>query len=249
MQQTMSIEQFETLRGADVHSQDGEKIGSVEALFLDEQTQRPEWIGLGTGFFGTKRVFVPVEGASLAEDRVTVPYAKDHVKDAPDVDTDEISQDTESALYAHYGLGYSEARSETGLPEGGRAGPEDLAETMKEQAAVTRSEEELRVGKREEEMGRLRVHKWVESEQVDVPVEVRREKARVTREPVDETAGDREIGDESLDVTLREERPVVEKETVAKEKIGVEKSVETETETVSGEVRKERVDVDDQTQR
>lgn len=245
MHQTMSLEQWETLRGADVHAQDGEKIGSVEQIFVDEQTRRPEWIGLGTGFFGTKRVLVPVEGSSLAEDHVTVAYAKDHVKDAPDIDADEISQETEAALYAHYGLGYSEARSETGLPEGGRAGPEDLADTMKEQAAVTRSEEELRVGKREEEVGRLQVHKWVETEQVDVPVEVRKEKARVTREPVDETVGDREIGDESLDVTLREERPVVEKETVAKEKIGIEKDVETETETVSGEVRKEHVEVDD----
>src|SRR5688500_12084087 len=99
MQQTMSLEQWETLRGADVYSQDGEKIGSVEQIFVDEQTRRPEWIGLGTGFFGTKRVLVPVEGSSLTEEQVTVPYAKDHVKDAPDVDADEISQETEAALY------------------------------------------------------------------------------------------------------------------------------------------------------
>ena len=239
--QTMSIEQFEALHGADVYSQDGEKIGSVEEVYVDRQTQRPEWIGLGTGFFGTKRVLVPVEGASLATDHVTVPYAKDHVKDAPDVDSEEISQESEGALYAHYGFGYSERRS--------RTGQKDLAADMKDRASMTRSEEELRVGKREEELGRLRVHKWVETEQVDVPVQVRREKARVTKEPVDETVTDQDIGEEALDVTLREERPVVEKETVAKERINIEKDVETDTETVSGEVRKERVDVDDKTRR
>lgn len=245
-QQTVSIEQFERVRGADVYSQDGEKIGSVEQVFVDMETRRPEWIGLGAGFFGTKRVLVPVEGASLSDDEVKVPYAKDHVNDSPDIESDEIDQETERALYAHYGLGYSERRSETGLPEGGHAGPEDLAETMEEQAAMTRSEEELRVGTREEEMGRLRLHKWVETEQVEVPVELRREKARVTREPVDQRVGDQDIGEEALDVTLREERPVVDKETVAKEKIGVEKDVETERQTVGGEIRKERVEVDDE---
>ena len=248
-QQTTSLEQFERLRGADVYSQDGEKIGSVAEVFVDEQTGRPEWIGLGTGFFGTKRVLVPVEGASFGEDEVTVPYAKDHVKDAPDIDSEEISRETEQALYAHYGLGYSEERSDTGLPEGRRAATDDLAETMKDEAAVTRSEEELRVGKREEEKDRLRLHKWVETEQVDVPVDVRREKARVTREPVDRTVSDQEIGEEDLEVTLREERPVVEKETVAKERIGIEKDVEVGQETVSGELRKERVDVDDESTR
>jgi uncharacterized protein (TIGR02271 family) len=243
-QQTLSIGEFQRLRGADVCSQEGEKIGSVEEVYIDYETQRPEWIGLGTGFFGTKRVLVPVAGASLSDDRVTVPYGKEHVKDAPDMDADEIDPEAERALYAHYGLGYSERRSESGLPEGGPAGEKDLAETMKDRATMTRSEEELRVGKREEEMGRLQLHKWVETEQVEIPVELRREKARVTREPVDGQAS-ADIGEESIDVTLREERPVVEKETVAKERIGIEKEVETERETVGGEVRKERIDVED----
>src|SRR5688572_3611030 len=135
-QQTLSIEQFERVRGADVYSQEGEKIGSVEQVYVDMETRRPEWIGLGAGFFGTKRVLVPVEGMSISEDEITVPYAKNHVKDSPDIEADEIDQETERALYAHYGLGYSERRSETGLPEGGRAGPEDLAETTREQAAM-----------------------------------------------------------------------------------------------------------------
>ena len=232
-QQTVSVEQLERMRNYAVYSQDGEKIGSVEEVYIDEQTQRPEWIGLGTGFFGMKRVLVPAEGASVSGEEVTVPYSKDYVKDAPDIDSDVIDPETERALYAYYSRGDG-------------AGDADLDETLREEA-ITRSEEELRVGKREEELGRLRIHKWVETDDVEVPVEVRREKARVTREPVDETVSDQAIGEDSLEVTLREERPAVAKETVAKERIGIEKDVELDRETVKGEVRKERVEVEDDT--
>lgn len=246
MQQELTMERVADLRGTDVYSSEGDKIGSVDEVFVDQQTEQPEWIGLGTGFFGTKRVLVPVHGANLAEDGITVPYTKDQVKDAPDIDGDEISQDTERQLYSHYGLGYSEQQSDTGLPAGGSAG--DVPERLNERARqITRSEEELRVGKQEREVGGLRVHKWVETEQVEVPVEVKREKARVTREPVD-GAVEGEIGGDSLEVTLSEERPVVQKQTVAKERIGIEKDVETETQTVREEVRKEQVEIDDQPQ-
>jgi stress response protein YsnF len=234
-QQTVSVEQLERMQNYAVYSQDGEKIGFVKEVYVDDETQRPEWISLGTGFFGTKRVLVPFESTSVSGDEVTVPYSKDYVKDAPDIDSDVIDPETERALYAYYF-------------RGDRAGDADLDERLREEA-ITRSEEELRVGKREEELGRLRIHKWVETEDVEVPVEVRREKARVTRAPVDETVSEEAIGEDSLEVTLREERPVVAKETVAKERIGIEKDVEVDQETVEGKVRKERVEVEDDTKR
>jgi uncharacterized protein (TIGR02271 family) len=260
MDGTLTMDRIAEMRGTPVYSSEGDKIGSVEELFLDDETGQPEWIGLGTGFLGTKRVLVPVAGVDVRDDAVYVPYAKDHVKDTPDIDGETITQETESRLYAHYGLQYSERRSDTGLPEGGDASadpagaadtglqpgaPDSPGDTTEGPATLTRSEEELRVGKRETEAGRLRLHKWVETEQVDVPVEVRREKARVTREPVDRSVSDQEIGDEQIEVTLREEKPVVEKETVAKERIRVDKEVELGQETVRDELRKERVDVDD----
>jgi uncharacterized protein (TIGR02271 family) len=259
MDGTLTTDRLGEMRGTPVYSSEGDKIGSVEELFLDDDTGQPEWIGLGTGFLGTKRVLVPVAGADVRDEAVHVPYAKDQVKGTPDIDGDAIDQETESRLYAHYGLPYSERRSDTGLPEEGASGdraapadtglqpgaPDSPGDTTQGTPALTRSEEELRVGKRETEAGRLRVHKWVETQQVDVPVELRREKARVTREPVDPSIGDQEIGDEQIEVTLREEKPVVEKEVVAKERIRVDKDVELGQETVRDELRKERVDVDD----
>ena len=90
----------------------------------------------------------------------------------------------------------------------------------------------------------MRLHKWVETEPVAMDVDLRQETARVTREPVNEPAGDAEIGDEEIDVPLRGERAVVQKQTVAKERVGIEKGVETDRQTVQDEVRKERVEVD-----
>jgi uncharacterized protein (TIGR02271 family) len=235
---TFSTDQLADMRGMPVYDSAGEKIGQVEEIFYDDQTDQPEWIGIGTGFFGTKRVLVPVEGASQSGDGLTVRYSKQQVKDSPDIDSDELSQSTEQELYSYYGLGYSEQRSDTGLPEGGRGRVDDDA------TSITRSEEELQVGKREVEAGRARLRKWVETEPVDMDVELKRETARVTREPIDQAVSDAEIGEEEVEVGLRQEEAVVQKQTVAKERVGIEKDVDTARETVSDEVRKERVEID-----
>ena len=237
------MEELSALRGLPVRSSDGDKIGSVEEVFYDEQTQQPEWIGIGTGFFGNKRVLVPMQGASFDDSGVTVPYSKEQVKDAPDVDSDEISQELEQELASYYGLGYSEQRSDTGLPEG----EPGAGRTADAEASVTRSEEELRVGKREYEAGRVRLRKWVETEPVSADVELQRETVRVERQPIDQPVGEEaEIGEQEVDVTLRGEEPVVEKRAVARERVSLDKDVETQQETVTDEVRKERVDVDEE---
>jgi uncharacterized protein (TIGR02271 family) len=223
----MQMDQLQGIEGAPVYDEVGEQIGKVEEVFVDVDSRQPEWIGLGTGFLGTKRVLVPVQGAQLQGDGLSVPYAKEHVKDAPDLDGDQISPDTERELYAFYGLG----------------GREQPAQGEGEQA-VTRHEEELAVGTQQVETGRARLHKWVETEPVEMDVELRQETARVTREQVDQPVADAELGEESVEVPLSGERPVVQKQTVAKERVGVQKDVATERQTVQDEVRKERVEVE-----
>ena len=240
MKQQIGLERLTKLRGETVYDAEGEKIGSVEEIYYDEQTGQPEWIGIGTGFFGTKRVLVPVGGARATDDGVTVRYSKDQVKDSPDIDEDQISPEREYELYSYYGLKRSERRLGRQVGTSGRRG---------DSASVTRTEEELHVGKERVETGTVRLRKWVETEQVNVPVELRKEKVAVERQPLDRTASPAKIGDEAVEVTVSEERPVVEKRAVAKERITVDKDVETEQETIGGEVRKERVDVDDTTPR
>jgi len=257
MADAMTIEQLSQARGLPVYDSAGDKIGQVEEIFLDEQTNRPEWVGVGTGFFGTKRVLVPVEGANLRGDALDVPYTKDQIKDSPDIDGDDINQDTESRLYAHYGLGYSEQRSDTGLPEGGGTtggggldvgvtGPDSPGDAAMstDETTLTRSEEELRVGKRQVEAGRVRLRKWVETAPVATDVELTRETVRVEREPINQPVSGAEIGEEQVDVTLRAEEAVVDKQTVAKERIGLDKDVETERQTIQDEVRREQVEIE-----
>ena len=236
----LTMESLAGARGSAVYASDGEAIGKVEEIFYDEETRRPEWLGIGTGFFGTKRVLVPVEGAALENDGLTVPYSKDHVKDGPDIDSDTIEQDTERALYSHYGLSYSTERSDTGLPDGAPRGGGTTADAD----SMTRAEEELRVGKQSVETGTVRLRKWVETEPVETDVELRRETAHVERETIDQPVADAQLGEQEVEIELRAERPVVEKRTVAKERISVGKDVETETQRVSDEVRKERVELD-----
>jgi uncharacterized protein (TIGR02271 family) len=232
------LERLTELRGEPVYDAEGEKIGSVEEIFYDKQTGQPEWVGIGTGFFGTKRVLVPVAGARATDEGLSVRYSKDQVKDSPDIDEDEISPEREYELYSYYGLEPSRRRSGHRARTSGR---------RRDSASVTRTEEELHVGKERVETGGVRLRKWVETEQVNVPVELRKEKVAVERQPLDREASPAEMGDEDVEVTVSEERPVVEKRAVAKERITVDKDVETQRETVGGEVRRERVDVDDST--
>lgn len=241
MQQEMSRVRLDEMRGSPVCDSAGEKIGTVEEIFYDQQTRMPEWIGVGTGFFGTKRVLVPVKGAQVAEDGLLVAYSKEQVKDSPDIDEDEISQQCEADLAAHYGLGYSKQKSQTGLAEGGKAQGHKSGDA---EESITRSEEELEVGKRSVETGKARLRKWVETEPVELEVELKSEVARVTREQIDQPVGEHEFGEEEVELPLHAEKPVVQKQAVAKERIGLERDIQTDKQTVKDEVRKERVEVE-----
>ncbi len=145
---------------------------------------------------------------------------------------------------AYYGLSYSERRSDIGLPQDSISESEGTRGKASHKRAVTRSEEEFKVGKRQTETGTARLRKWVETEPAQADVELKRETARVRRESIDRPVSGAEIREEEIEVPLRAEQAVVEKRTVAKERVGIEQNVETRHETVADEVRKERVEVD-----
>jgi uncharacterized protein (TIGR02271 family) len=120
--------------------------------------------------------------------------------------------------------------------------------------AMTRSEEELRVGTAERESGRVRLRKYVVEDEVTQTVPVRREEVRVEREPItdanrDDATSGPEISSEEHEVVLREEEVVAEKRAVPKERVRLDKDVETEEREVSETLRKEQVEVDQDAQR
>jgi len=241
-------------RGSTAVDSDGEKIGTVEEIYMDAETGRPEWLAVKTGIFGMKLSFIPIAEASESNGDVRVPYDRQQVKDAPNAEPDgELSQEEEAGLYRHYGLDYSETRSGSGLPGGngdqqadrGPVGRDTSGPTTDD--AMTRSEEELRVGKSSRESGRARLRKYVVTEQVEQTVPVQREEVRLEREPItDANVGDAEAGpaisEEEHEVTLHEEEVVTEKRAVPKERVRMDKQTVTEDQTVSEQVRKEQIE-------
>jgi uncharacterized protein (TIGR02271 family) len=227
----------------------GSRIGSIDAIYLDDHTGQPEWALVNTGLFGTKSSFVPLAQATQTDQDVRVPYDKQLVKDAPRVNPDgHLSEAEERQLWRHYGLDYDRPtrRRATGRDAVGRdtSGP-----TTDE--AMTRSEEELRVGTSQRERGRVRLRKYVTTEQVQQTVPVQRERVRVEREPItdanlDAATSGPELSAAEHEVILHEEEPVVDKRVVPKERVRLDKDTATGEERVAEQVRKEQIEVQDE---
>jgi uncharacterized protein (TIGR02271 family) len=112
---------------------------------------------------------------------------------------------------------------------------------------VQRTEEELRVGTREQEAGRMNVRKRVRTDREQVRVPTRREEVNVERVPVNEERTGAEIGEDEVSMPVVEEEAVVGKQSVVKEEVRVRKDVVQDEQVVEEDVRKEEVDVEDQT--
>jgi uncharacterized protein (TIGR02271 family) len=233
----------------------GSKIGTIDEIYVDQQTERPEWALVHTGLFGTKSNFVPLTGAKRSDDEVTAAFTKEEVKNAPGIEPDgELSQAEEAKLYAHYGVDYGESRSDSGLPEGEQdpnAGQSEGHDTSGPTTddAMTRSEEELNVDTVTREKGRARLRKHVVTENVETTVPVQREEVRIEREPItDANAGAAVdgpgISEEEHEVVLHEEEVVTEKRVVPKERVRIGTETVTDEQTVSEDVRKEQIETD-----
>jgi uncharacterized protein (TIGR02271 family) len=114
---------------------------------------------------------------------------------------------------------------------------------------VQRTEEELRVGTREREAGRMNVRKRVRTDREQVRVPTRREEVNVERVPMNEERTGAEIGEDEVSMPVVEEEAVVGKQSMVKEEVRVRKDVVQDEEVVEEDVRKEEVDVDDRTER
>ena len=272
----------ERFEGYEVYDPNGEKIGKVDDLFVDENDQ-PEYIGVKMGLLGTKSTLIPWEIASADEEgqRIEVSVEKGKAKDGPAFDDDrEITPEYENEIRSYYGLqgmqgseqrgaygqyyGNEEREGEVG--PGVRMGDTETGEFRghgreqegvnqpgddledEDELRVQRSEEELRAGTREREAGALNVRKRVRTDREQVSVPTRHEEVSVERVPVEgREASEAEIGEDEVVMPVTEEEVVTEKRPVAKEEIRVRKDAVEDEEVVEEDVRREEVDVDDQT--
>lgn len=215
----MTREEFEAAREerALVVDSAGDPVGELEAIYYDDETGEPVWLGVLTASEPPRRVLAPMEGAEVAGESVQLAHERGAVEASGAVDGESIDADAETALRDYYGL------------------PPELV----------RYEEELEVGTRSAEAGAVRIRRRVESDSVEqrVPREV--EHAELERvAAADEDSGLVEtLPDGSISIPVFEEELVVTKRLVVRERVIVRKETQVEEETVTVDVQREQVEI------
>jgi len=239
---------YQDLVGRTAFDVAGDKFGEVEYCYLDLDTDLPEWVAVKTGRLTARSRLVPLMDATMTAEGLQLAFSKDQVMGAPELDLDmDLNEAEEAELFGYYGLRYSEAQSDTGLPAG-RTAPRPISGSGTDDA-MTRSEEELLLGTVRREAGRARLRKYVVTETVTTTVPVRREEVRVEREPIsvaniDAAMAGAAISEEEHEVVLLEEELVISTEAVPKERVRLTKETVAGEEQVSADLRKEQIEIE-----
>jgi uncharacterized protein YrrD len=95
---------------------DGEKIGKLQDVYVDVETDEPQFGTVKEGLIGRHLTFVPLGGIKVGPDDLQVAVSRQQVKDAPNIEQhgEELSQADESALYHHYELNYTPPNTQSG---------------------------------------------------------------------------------------------------------------------------------------
>ncbi|WP_069160159.1 PRC and DUF2382 domain-containing protein [Nocardia altamirensis] len=232
---------LEELIGSAVYDPEGDKIGKVKRIYIDNSSGSPTWVAVSTGLFSSDSL-VPLAGAQLRHDpgALQVRVEKEEVKTAPHLDRDGlISPQAERELFEHYHIDPSRAAWDMG-------GKQMRGGTRPADAGLVRSEERLAVDKQTETAGTARLHKYVETEEQTVTVPTTHEEVRIEREPITDPSAVRraDIGEQEREVTLHEERVTAHKETVPVERVRLAVDQVQDSQTVSDTVRKERIETE-----
>jgi len=180
------------LNGTTVIGGDGQKLGSVDAVYYHNATDRAEWVAVRSGLLGTRVTLVPLRRADYSGDELRVPFDKVQLRNAPHHDPgNELSSADEADLYRYYGIDYAndgQGFTGTAAHDAGRSWGDD---------AMTCSEAHLRVGTTADEVGRARLRKHVvtEHQQVTVPVSHEEVRGDVRQERIEYDG----VRDEELD--------------------------------------------------
>lgn len=112
----IGIEDISQWLGQDVVDVDGDKLGKLQDVYIDVTTDEPAFAVVGIGFVGRRRLaFVSLEGAAAGQQYVQVNYDKKLIRDAPTVESvGGLPVGEEPGIYAHYGLPYEPAPTESG---------------------------------------------------------------------------------------------------------------------------------------
>ena len=96
---------IEDLANATAYDVDGDKVGSVKDVYINDTTGQPDFVSVKHGLFGGGDSIVPLRGHTLRDGELHLAFAKDRIEDAPDLDENgHLTGDDQDAFYRHYGL-------------------------------------------------------------------------------------------------------------------------------------------------
>ncbi|WP_293955107.1 PRC-barrel domain-containing protein [uncultured Corynebacterium sp.] len=102
---TPNKNEIRELFDATAYDNSGDKLGSVNEVFLDDRSGQPKFVEVNHGLFGLSSSLVPLRGSSLSAGSLNLGFSKDAIKDAPNIDADNgLTADEEDKVYTHYGL-------------------------------------------------------------------------------------------------------------------------------------------------
>jgi stress response protein YsnF len=231
--------------GSTAYGADGDRIGTVESFFADDRTGEPSWVAVSTGLFGTRHSIVPAIDATFTDGILRLPVRAAEVTTAPLVAGDHLDPEQEERLRRHYGIGTT---TTTDTP--------DRAAVPDTDGSMTRSEEQLRVATDRVPATRVRLVKYVVTEEVQIAVPIRREEIRVEEVPLDaaDEPGESLVpagrssarsGGLPSEIVLHTERPVVTVEVVPTERVRLRTELVEGQEKVTGQVQREQIVVDE----
>jgi len=113
---TVAYRDFSEWHGKDLVDRDGERIGKLEDVYFDVETDQPQFATVKQGLIERHLTFVPLTEVTIGPDNLQVPASKAEVKGAPNLDLegDELSQSDESTLYHYYQLNYTPSDTPSG---------------------------------------------------------------------------------------------------------------------------------------
>jgi hypothetical protein len=195
------VDQVRAWLGRVMLDRDGNRLGEITDIYLDRETERPEWAVVRTGLFGLRSSFVPLAEASEIDDQIQIPHERTLVKDAPNIEADgQLSEAEEAELYRHYGLDYDTVTPDSdhaaGQPDGSAADTMGSTEPVTEEGLgtdegvsrpfvyETSGPGQGRPGSRQRQPGQVRLRRYLVTEVVTETETGQRHELRVEREPI-----------------------------------------------------------------
>jgi uncharacterized protein (TIGR02271 family) len=240
----------------------GRPLGEVETVFEDKDEGGSRFVGIDTD---EGRVVVPVDGAELDPTvyALDLPYMIDRITGAPTIEpgVEDLDPDTERRVAEHFGIEVPKQRFVRSVPEpapepeptAAMEPPEPEPEpepVVVEEEPVTLTEEQLLVDTQRVPAERVRLRKEIVEEEVTVTVVLRHEELVIEREPIQpgDTPPERvdvpRLG-EPMEIVLWAEEPVVTTRSVPAERVRVVRTLGSQQQDVTAQLRRERASLDD----